>query len=103
MFSFVNIPQDLPCLRKLHDFPTKKIHLYFCDVFVLQKSLGKEATAHRDWHYALLACSPQETGTFQVRMQAVEGAFGATHLVKFALGVLPCIGQRRITVYFGLW
>ena len=33
-----------------------------------------QATAHRDWHYALLACSPQESGTFQVRMQAVQGA-----------------------------
>ena len=86
---------------KASEFPTKRIHLYFCDVFVLQKSLGKEATAHRDWHYALLACSPQETGTFQVRMQAVEGGGSSLPLVK---GGSPVYFARNLFLrnHFGI-
>lgn len=87
MFFFVATShrKDLPgCWGKLHDFNTNiqnvqgrhGIYLFFVTFFLFSvKSLGRrlEATAHRDWHYALLACSPQETGTFQVRMQAVQG------------------------------
>ena len=41
MFSFVNIPQDLPCLWKLHDFPTKKSTFIFATCLFSKKALAK--------------------------------------------------------------